>query len=344
MSPIEPQSVDAIAARILRDYRNDRIGLLAPLVVNRKGYYTDLAKWAAGKGYTHLRVDGEFIPTSPWPRLARFQEHTIELPVADLRVTPENEAALRAASPPRSNTARAIVQVLGGLDTLADAMAKKDARRTRLTEAVYSVKRACPSCDRSFPELDPRLFSYNSKHGWCPACFGTGLTLEKVEWDEEREKTGTEEHVLDSWLNWLEIDEPCPTCDGQRLNPTALAVRYRKRSIAALAALPVATLAREFTDVSLQRPRGGHRPRHRRRDPQPAALPATRSASATSRSTAPRRRCRAAKRSASGSPRSSAPTCAASPTSSTSRPSACIRATTASCSTRWPSCRPRAIP
>jgi len=246
---IEPQSIDQIAARIMKQYRNNRIGLLAPLVVNRKGYYTDLAKWAAGKGYTHLRVDGEFIPTSPWPRLARFKEHSIELPVADIRVTPENEATLRAVLAAALDHGKGIVQVLGGLDTLADAMAKKDARRIKLTEAVYSVKRACPSCNKSFPELDPRLFSYNSKHGWCPSCFGTGLTLGKIDWDEEREKTGTEEHVLDSWLNWLEVDEPCATCDGQRLNPTALAVRYRKRSIAALAALPVAKLAREFTDV-----------------------------------------------------------------------------------------------
>ena len=65
--PIEPQSPDAIAARILRDYRGRRVGLLAPLVVNRKGYYTDLAKWARGKGYGALRVDGEFLPTAKWP-------------------------------------------------------------------------------------------------------------------------------------------------------------------------------------------------------------------------------------------------------------------------------------
>ena len=58
--PIEPQSEDAIAARLMTEYRGQRIGLLAPLVVNRKGVYTDLAKWAAGKGYTHLRVDGSY--------------------------------------------------------------------------------------------------------------------------------------------------------------------------------------------------------------------------------------------------------------------------------------------
>ena len=133
---IEPQSIDQITARIMKECRNDRIGLLAPLVVNRKGYYTDLAKWAAGKGHTHLRVDGEFIPTSPWPRLARFQEHSIELPVADLRVKPENEAALRAGLAAALEHGKGVVHVLGGLDTLADAMAKKDAKRIHLTETV----------------------------------------------------------------------------------------------------------------------------------------------------------------------------------------------------------------
>src|SRR5690606_11474316 len=70
--PIEPQSEERIAARLLRDYRGRRIGLLAPLVVNRKGIYNDLAKWANGKGYTHLRVDGAFCPTDKWPKLDRF--------------------------------------------------------------------------------------------------------------------------------------------------------------------------------------------------------------------------------------------------------------------------------
>ena len=83
--PIEPQSADAIAARLLREYRGRRIELLAPLVVARKGYYTDLAKWAAGKGYAELRVDGERLPTARWPRLDRFREHTIELPVISVQ-------------------------------------------------------------------------------------------------------------------------------------------------------------------------------------------------------------------------------------------------------------------
>ena len=249
---IEPQSLDAIAARILRDYRGQRIGLLAPLVIARKGYYTDLAKWAAGKGYTHLRVDGEFLPTDKWPRLSRFQEHNLELPVADVHVAPENERALRDGLASALTHGKGIVHVLGNLGSLAKAMEQGDPSLIKLSETVFSVKRACPACGKSFPELDPRLFSFNSKHGWCAGCYGTGLKLTGVDWNEEREKTGTEDHVLDSWLEWLEIEEACPSCAGKRLNREALAVRYRDVSIADLTRLPVAKLAAFFRDLRLQ--------------------------------------------------------------------------------------------
>ena len=92
---VRPQTPDSIAAQIMKRYRGQHIGLLAPLVINRKGVYTELADWARPRGYTHLRVDGNFLPTTGFPRIDRFKEHTIELPVCDLDVTPANEALLR---------------------------------------------------------------------------------------------------------------------------------------------------------------------------------------------------------------------------------------------------------
>ncbi len=248
---IEPQSPAAIAARILKNYGDGRIGLLAPLVVARKGYYTDLAKWAAGHGYTHLRVDGEFIATDKWPRLDRFREHNIELPVADVRVAPDNETVLRAGLARALELGKGVVHVLAPLEALAQAMAKKDPALARMSETIFSVKRACPSCARSFPELDPRLFSFNSKHGWCGECYGTGLKLTDVGWDDERAKTGAEDHVLDSWIEWLEVDATCPACNGKRLNREALAVRYRNFSIADITALAVGKVEAMFRDISL---------------------------------------------------------------------------------------------
>jgi excinuclease ABC subunit A len=236
--PIEPQSVDAIVARLMKEHRGDKIALLAPLVTNRKGFYTDLAKWALAKAVSHLRVDGDYLPTKGWPRLDRFHEHTIELPVAEIAIKPENEKRLRAAVEAALEMGKGVLHV--GRGGWADREVQ-----------IYSVKRACPSCGRSFPELDPRLFSYNSKHGWCASCYGTGLKLDKVEWSDERAKTGTEDHVLDSWVDWLELDEACPDCDGKRLNKEALAVRFRGQSIADMSAQPISKAHTFFDKIAV---------------------------------------------------------------------------------------------
>ncbi len=241
--PIEPQSEEAIAARILREYKGTHIGLLAPLVSNRKGVYTELARWAHNKGFGYLRIDGNYLPTQPFPRIDRFREHLIELPVADVRVSAAQEAALRAALRSALEYGKGVVHVIAPLDRMMQGGA--------MSEAVFSTKRACPSCGTSFPELDPRLFSYNSRHGWCAACYGTGLQIAEVEWDDERARTGAEDHVLDSWIDWLEVDEACPQCDGRRLNREALAVKWRGRSIADYGALPVGELAGSFENLHL---------------------------------------------------------------------------------------------
>ncbi|HET7158264.1 MAG TPA: excinuclease ABC subunit UvrA, partial [Burkholderiales bacterium] len=165
------------------------------------------------------------------------------------RVTPENEARLRADLTVALEIGKGFVHVVDGLDTLERAIDARDASFCMMSESVYSVKRACPSCSRSFPELDPRLFSFNSKHGWCAACYGTGLKIDEVQFDEERQKTGAEDHILDSWLEWLEIEEVCPQCKGARLNREALSVRYRERSIAELTALPVQKLGALFRHI-----------------------------------------------------------------------------------------------
>src|SRR5580658_531567 len=227
---IEPQSAASIAARLLRDYKGKRIALLAPLVVARKGFYTDLAKWAAKKGFRSLRVDGASLSTNQWPRLSRFKEHTIELPVAEIDVGVNTDTALHAALARALDFGKGLVHVLGP---------KSDA------VTVFSTKRACPSCGRSFSELDPRLFSFNSKHGWCEGCYGTGV--EMAGFDEEQ----TGEEIW--WNEWYDDHDPqaCSVCNGQRLSPIALNVRFRDRSIAALASEPVGGAAEFFSKLKL---------------------------------------------------------------------------------------------
>ncbi|NEX22253.1 excinuclease ABC subunit UvrA [Thiorhodococcus mannitoliphagus] len=231
--PIEPMSRDAILARIQRDHAGALVTLMAPMIVARKGLYKDLAAWAASKGWPLLRVDGEPIETARWPKLDRFREHSIDLPVGDVRIEPAQEAGLR--------------------DLLAQALelGKGQVRLVRLVDGVwgaetpYSTERACHSCGRAFPEPDPRLFSYNSKHGWCPQCFGAGQVMSGF----DAEQTGEEGQ-------WLEAAagpaRRCPSCQGARLNNEARSVRFRDQSIADLSALTVDRAALFLDQLSLE--------------------------------------------------------------------------------------------
>ena len=158
-TPVRPQSAESIAAQLLRDHRDQHVGLLAPLVVARKGVYTDLAKWAKARGHSHLRVDGEFLKLDPWPRLDRFKEHTLELPVADMVITPENEAELRAALSKALEAGKGVMHLLHPLDGLVAAMDSGQSTVAIGEVKVFSTKRACPTCGTSYPELDPRMFS-----------------------------------------------------------------------------------------------------------------------------------------------------------------------------------------
>jgi excinuclease ABC subunit A len=249
--PIEPQSFESIFARISRDYRGKSVSLLAPLVVARKGFYTDLAAWALKKGYEQLRVDGELLPTQSWPRLSRFQEHTIELPVATVQVSARNERELREALTTALDFGKGVVHLLDeSVKVKKTPVAKKAAKGASVVAAnaglsIFSTRRACPSCAKSFAELDPRLFSFNSKHGWCEGCYGTGLKIRGFDEEQSGEEIW--------WNEWFEQEaEVCESCEGQRLNPIARNVRFRDQSIAAVTAQSVGDMRKQFNTLKLK--------------------------------------------------------------------------------------------
>jgi excinuclease ABC subunit A len=238
-APVTAQSPESIVAQIMRDFKGQHIGLLAPLVVNRKGIYTDLAKWAKTRGHTHLRVDGEFLSVDPWPKIDRFKEHTIELPVGDLIVNANDEATLKAMLLETLELGKGVMHLLAPLDDLHGALngGKKGTKHVGEIR-VFSTKRACPVCGTSYPELDPRMFSYNSKHGWCNTCVGTGVTLTR----EQREVyddtvlsddgRGREQTIPSAQQEPDDVgDQPCPDCSGTRLNEVARAVTFGDQPI-----------------------------------------------------------------------------------------------------------------
>ena len=272
-APVAPQTPDSIAAQLMKNFKGQHIGLLAPLVMNRKGVYTELADWARPRGYTHLRVDGNFLPTQGFPRIDRFKEHTVELPVASLKISADQEKQLREALAKTLELGKGVVHVLSDLDGLQEAMqavanAGASSGSTSGTSSstsainapipqtshigklhVFSTLRACPVCSTSYSELDPRLFSYNSKHGWCTECVGTGVQLTKDQrkvFDDsvrDDDQKGREQSFAEPEIEDL-IEHVCSHCEGTRLNPTARHVKFTNKH------LPITDIASmSVTDV-----------------------------------------------------------------------------------------------
>ena len=225
--PVEKQSLAAIVKQVETAAKRGPLKVLAPLVKARKGFHTDVARWAERQGFDTLYVDRALIPVSRFRKLERFKEHTIDVVVGII----DAKRILKA----RNLTQRAI-EIGRGTAHLLDA-------KNRL--AVMSTEMSCPGCGRAFEELDPRLFSFNSPHGACEECGGFGEI-----WNRELQ-TGIEDNsdsVLENELaaeresEWIDEDEAqeCPGCHGSRLNAVARHVRVQGYTIDQFTALSAA--------------------------------------------------------------------------------------------------------
>src|SRR5689334_14892219 len=136
-----------------------RLMILAPVVVNRKGEHLELFVELRAKGFARVRVDGKVYEIDAVPKLAKTSKHTIEVVVDRLKVRDEFKQRL----------AESFETALRNGDGRAIAV-EMDAAK----EHLFSAKFACPICNYSLPELEPRLFSFNSPIGACPRCDGLG--------------------------------------------------------------------------------------------------------------------------------------------------------------------------
>jgi excinuclease ABC subunit A len=222
--PIDAQTPELIVSRVLKQFGGSTVSFLAPMVVGRKGIYKELASWASSRGYQHMRADGKLLESADWPALDRYKEHNIEIVIGETLVNAKNEVKLR-------ELVLKSIEISNGLVLVSDSKSKR-------SDKLFSTTRACSSCGDSFDELDPRLFSFNSKHGWCTSCFGTGETIA----DFVEDQSGEEEQWLESETTEKPIETDkicCKACKGKRLNPRALAVKLDKSSIADFTSLSI---------------------------------------------------------------------------------------------------------
>ncbi len=240
--PVEKQSLAAIVKQVETAAKRGLLKVLAPLVKARKGFHTDVARWAERQGFDTLYVDGILIPIAHFRKLERFKEHTIDVVVGVI----DARRILKAR-----NLVQRALQIGRGTAHLLDG-------KGRLT--VMSTEMSCPGCGRAFEELDPRLFSFNSPHGACEGCGGFGeIWNQKLQLGESDDGDSVLENELaaereSEWIDETEASE-CPGCHGSRLNAIARHVRVQGQTIDQFTRLSAAEAAQKIDKLRF---RGTH--------------------------------------------------------------------------------------
>ncbi|HUG10134.1 MAG TPA: excinuclease ABC subunit UvrA [Opitutaceae bacterium] len=222
--------------------RSKSLWLCAPIVRGRKGHHEPVAKWIAAHGFERMRVDGKLIRTDAFKKLDRYSVHDIEVVIADLKSASTTLPAEASAKAGRRHSKLELLDralSLGkGACFILDASGK--------IFSWLSTSRTDAATGETFPDLEPKHFSFNSPTGWCPTCRGHGRLHS---WMLKEDDEDTPEELVE--LARLLTEDPdsevdgseCPDCHGARLNRVARSVKlhFRKReplSLPELTSLP----------------------------------------------------------------------------------------------------------
>jgi excinuclease ABC subunit A len=156
---LQAQTVSQMVDAVLALPEDTRLMILAPVARDRKGEFTDLFAEMQGQGYVRFRVGGQVLEFDQLPKLKKTEKHDVDVVVDRLKVRPEVQQRL-------AESFEAALR-LGGARAIAMEMDSG-------AEHLFNAKFACPVCNWSISELEPRLFSFNSPVGACPSCDGIG--------------------------------------------------------------------------------------------------------------------------------------------------------------------------
>lgn len=160
--PIESQTITQIVDRIMAMPEGTKLYLLAPMVRGRKGEYKKELKDLQAKGFQRVKINGTIYEIGEAPALDKKLKHDISVVVDRLVVRDDIRSRL-------ADSVETALKLADGLCIAEDA--------TSGAETLFSEKFACPVSGFTIPEIEPRLFSFNSPHGACPSCDGLGATL-----------------------------------------------------------------------------------------------------------------------------------------------------------------------
>ncbi|NPA80686.1 MAG: excinuclease ABC subunit UvrA [Thermotogae bacterium] len=161
-TPLQRWSVDEIVDVLFKKYPYRRLQILAPVVRGKKGEFRDLLSKIAKRGFVRVRVDGIMYDVEEVPQLDKNKRHDIEIVVDRVMVREEDRSRIHQSVETALKEAEGLVKIITDRDE----------------EEIFSESLACPKCGFSMPELEPRLFSFNSPYGACPVCTGLGVKMD----------------------------------------------------------------------------------------------------------------------------------------------------------------------
>ncbi|MBK8200887.1 MAG: excinuclease ABC subunit UvrA [Bdellovibrionales bacterium] len=226
--PVTSQSPQQIVDEVQALPLGTKYFVLAPVAQGKKGeFLSDFQKWIK-KGFSRGRIDGEWIDLAKAKKLAKRKSHDIEIMIDRLVVDEKYLSRLKESVHLALSLSNGLVMI----------------EPVGSVPKIYSINRACPQCAFSFPELEPRLFSFNNPRGACPTCSGLGVLVSpKGESDEPLEGEDSIEDAKD--------DPICPSCQGRRLRTEALNVQLMGKNIVEMSDLSIKNL-RSFLNKDLQ--------------------------------------------------------------------------------------------
>ncbi len=211
------EMVERIKNKTLKIKNKKEILILSPVVRGRKGEYYQMLYDLYNSGFLEVRVDGKIKSLKERIILSKNHKHTIEVVVDRLNNIEEKRLA---------EAVETAVDLSNGLCTVIYSF---DSVQNKSEEQIFSTLYSCPKDGFSFPEIEPRLFSFNSPYGYCETC--TGL--------------GTES---------LFSEKVCPVCEGKRLNNTALSVKIADKNIFEITSLTISEAREFFAELELSLP------------------------------------------------------------------------------------------
>lgn len=267
---VSPQTSKQIVTQIL-DHASSQISglnlyrflVLSPIVRDKKGDFKGLIENLKKQGYKWIRVDNQIVDLYSDFGIAKTNKHNIDAVIDRVSINKDNLKDTKPIYDRLIDDVEQAMKLANGLAVTAqinDAGFDFPQNPKDFTDTLFSENFACPHCNISLPEIEPRLFSFNSPQGACPECKGLGskFQVDRSKFPEWRAKmmesryASVSSDAIREELEKFMIKSECTTCHGARLNQDALSIHILGQNIYQITQLPIEKLDKWLNDLESQ--------------------------------------------------------------------------------------------